>query len=50
MENKQLILYGETIAVYCDTHTKSKLYGNNEFLGGAGGCLNLVVYAAINGF
>lgn len=33
MENKELMLYGETIAVYCDAHTKRKLYGQNDFWG-----------------
>jgi hypothetical protein len=31
MENKELVLYGETVAVYCDIHMKRKLYGQNVF-------------------
>ena len=31
MENRHLMLYGETIAVYCNTHTKRKHYGQNVF-------------------
>lgn len=36
MEIKQLILYGETIAVYCNTYTKRKLYGQRDIF-----CLKL---------
>jgi hypothetical protein len=46
MENKQLMLYGETIAVYCDSHTKRNLYWHKDFFGG----FNLVECAAINRF
>jgi hypothetical protein len=37
------MLYGEKIAVYCGTHMKRKLYGQNVYLF----VLNLVAYAAI---
>lgn len=41
MENKELRLFGETVAVYCDTHTKRKLYGQNVFFLKLGGiCSN----------
>ena len=41
----ELVLYGETVAVYCDIHMKRKLYGQNVFFF----VLKLVAYAAITG-